>query len=86
MKLLKGILTIAFVGLIAVSCKETKTEEAVDAATETATEVVEETVETTTEVVETTAEVVDSVKVDLTTAIKEIKNLVKSKKKEATFG
>ena len=70
MKLLKGILTIAFVGLIAVSCKETKTEEAVDAATETATEVVEETVETTTEVVEATTEVVDSVKAEDKEAVK----------------
>jgi len=70
MKLLKGILTIAFVGLIAVSCKETKTEEAVDAVTETATEVVEETVETTTEVVEATAEVVDSVKAEVKEAVK----------------
>lgn len=70
MKLLKGILTIAFVGLIAVSCKETKTEEAVDATTETATEVVEETVETTTEVVETTTEVVDSVKAEVKEAVK----------------
>ena len=70
MKLLKGILTIAFVGLIAVSCKETKTEEAVDAATEAVEVVAEETVETTTEVVETTTEVIDSVKAEVKEVVK----------------
>ena len=56
------------------TCKETKTEEAVDAATETATEVVEETVETTTEVVEATAEVVDSAFCTMTAQEHTLKN------------
>lgn len=70
MKLLKGILTFAIVGLIAVSCKETKTEETVETATEAVEEAVEATEEATTEVVEATAEVVDSVKAEVKEAVK----------------
>ncbi len=70
MKLLKGILTIAFVGLIAVSCKESKTEEAIDTATEAVEVAAEETGEAAKEVVEATVEVVDSVKADVKEAVK----------------
>ncbi len=78
MKLLKGILTLAIVGLIAVSCKETAkgaqedaanaveaVTEAKDEAVEAVEEAADKTVDAVNEVADEAAAVVDSVKADI---------------------
>lgn len=71
MKLLKGILTVAIVAMIAVSCNETKkgvekdASEAIEVVEDATNDAVDATKEAVDETVEAVGEVVDSVKTEV---------------------